>query len=44
MGTVFLFTEDHGEIMNPAAYNVTITKYVVAPHPMLLVFLPVLII
>lgn len=44
MGTVFLFTEDHGEIMNPAAYNVTITKYVVAPDPMLLVFLPVLII
>lgn len=44
MGTVFLFTEDHGEIMNFAPYNVTATKYVVAPAPMLLVFLPVLII
>lgn len=42
--TVFLFTEDHGEITNPAAYNITITKCMVAPDPMLLVFLPVLII
>lgn len=32
------------KIMNPAAYNVTMTKYVVAADPMLLVFLPVLII
>lgn len=24
--TVLLFTEDHGEITNPAAYNITITK------------------
>lgn len=32
------------EITNPAAYNTTIRKYMVAPDPMLLVFLPVLII
>lgn len=36
--------KDHGEITNPAAYNVTIAKYMVAADPMLLVFLPVLII
>lgn len=44
METVFFFTADHGEFKNPAAYNITITKYMVAPDPMLLVFLPVLII
>lgn len=44
METVFLFTEDHGEITNPADYNITLSKYMVAPDPMLLVFLPVLII
>lgn len=32
------------KIMNPAAYNVTMTEYVVAVDPMPLVFLPVLII
>lgn len=44
METVFLFTEDHGKIMNPAACNVTVTQYMIAPDPMLLVSLPVLII
>lgn len=40
MGAVFLFTEDHREIMNPAAYNVSVTKYVVATDPVLLFFPP----
>lgn len=45
MGAVFLFTEDHREIMNPAAYNVSVTKYVVATDPVLLFFfsLPLLV-
>lgn len=42
MGAVFLFTEDHREIMNPAAYNVSVTKYVVATDPVLLFFFPFL--
>lgn len=36
MGAVFPFTEDHREITNPAAYNVSMTKYVVATDPVLL--------
>lgn len=30
MEEVFSFTEDHGEIMNFVAYNITVTKYMVA--------------
>lgn len=35
MGAVLLFMEDHREMMDPAAYNVSMTKYVVTAHPML---------
>lgn len=31
MVTVFLFTEDHGEIMNYADFNITVSKDMAAP-------------
>lgn len=36
MGAVLLFTEDHREMINPAAYNVSMTKCVVTTDPVLL--------
>lgn len=36
MGAVLLFTEDHREMKNPAACNVSMTKYVVTTDPVLL--------
>lgn len=34
------FTEDHKEMMNPAAYNVSMTEYVVTTDPILPPHLP----